>query len=201
MKIKISKEILVNAVQKVQNIVPNKITLPILSNILLTVKEGDIHLNATDLDIGISCAIPVETIEEGAITVPAKRFSDIIKEMPFGDINIHAQKNHLVDIEGEGCRFKLMGLPYEEFPKFPEFKNKEVIRIKQEVFKNMLNLTAFAASHEESRYILNGVLLEVSDNNMLIVATDGRRLAKIEKKIKNSIRKFGFMPEKEKLEV
>jgi len=142
MKFKVPKDILLSAIQKVQNIVSSKATLPILSNILMDVKKPKLKLNATDLDIGISCEIPVETIEEGAITIPAKRFSDIIKEMPSGDILIHAKKNNQIDIEGEGCRFKVNGLPNEEFPKFPEFKDKEVIRVGQGLLKNMLNLIA-----------------------------------------------------------
>ena len=188
MKFKVPKEILVSAIQKVQSIVSSKATLPILSNILLDVGKSKLKLNATDLDIGISCEIPVETIEEGAITIPAKRFSDIIKEMPSGDILIHAKKNNQIDIEGKGCRFKVNGLPGEEFPKFPEFKDKEVIRVGQGVLKNMLNLTSFAVSHEESRYVLNGVLLEISEDTIRMVATDGRRLAKIEKKIDTPVK-------------
>jgi len=187
MKFKVSQESLSLATQTVQNIVSSKATLPILSNILLDLKKSNLRLNATDLDIGISCEIPVETVEEGAITIPAKKFSDIIKEMPSGDILIHAKKNNLIDIEGEGCRFKMNGLASEEFPKFPEFKDKEVIRIDQSLLKNMLNLTSFAVSHEESRYVLNGVLLEISGDKMCMVATDGRRLAKIEKKINTTI--------------
>jgi len=189
MKIKVSKEILLPAIQIAQNIVSTKATLPILSNILLDARKSFLKLNATDLDIGISCEIPVETIEEGAITIPAKRFSDIIKEMPSGDILIHSKKNNQIDIEGDVCRFKVNGLPHEEFPKFPEFKDKEVIRVEQSLLKNMLNLTSFAVSHEESRYVLNGVLMEISDGLMRIVATDGRRLAKIEKKINDPVKK------------
>ncbi|MDO8580035.1 MAG: DNA polymerase III subunit beta, partial [Candidatus Omnitrophota bacterium] len=79
MKIKCSKDVLMQGVQAVQNVVSPKITLPILSNILLETKKNTLYLTATDLDIGISCEIPVEVILEGAITVPAKRFSDIIK--------------------------------------------------------------------------------------------------------------------------
>jgi len=189
MKFKAPKEVLVSAIQKVQNIVSSKATLPILSNMLIDVKKSKLRLNATDLDIGISCEIPVETIEEGAITIPAKRFSDIIKEMPSGDILIHSKKNNQIDIEGEGCRFKVNGLPNEEFPKFPEFKDKEVVRVGQGLLKNMLNLTSFAVSHEESRYVLNGVLLEISEDTIRMVATDGRRLAKIEKKIDMPVKK------------
>ncbi|MCA9405773.1 MAG: DNA polymerase III subunit beta [Candidatus Omnitrophica bacterium] len=183
MKIKVSKENLLNGIITVQNIVSTKVTLPILSNVLLEAKGNILKLNATDLDIGISCEIPVETLEEGAITIPAKRFSDIIKELPSGDIVIHAKKNNQVDIEGTKCRFKLSGLPRDEFPKFPEFNKNKTIKIKQSVLKDMLRLTAFAVSHEESRYVLNGVLLEISDNIIRIVSTDGRRLAKIEKKL------------------
>lgn len=189
MKLKVSRDILLSSIQTVQNVVSAKATLPILSNVLMDARKAKLKLNATDLDIGISCEIPVETIEEGSITIPAKRFSDIIKEMPSGDILIYAKKNNQIDIEGESCRFKLNGLPKEEFPKFPDFKDKEVICIAQKLLKNMLELTSFSVSHEEARYVLNGVLLEISDSTIRMVATDGRRLAKVEKKLSTSIKK------------
>ncbi len=190
MKIKLTKTELMSGIQVVQNIVSPKATLPILANILLeTAKKGSIKLNSTDLDLGISCEIPVETLEEGAITIPAKRFSDIIKEMPSGDIVISTKKNNQIDIEGDKCRFKLIGLPKEEFPKFPEFKDKEGIKVKQAVLKEMFDMTSFAVSHEESRYVLNGVLIEISENNIHMVATDGRRLSKIDRKIENAVKK------------
>ncbi len=184
MKIKADKEKLLNGIQIVQNIVSSKTTLPILNNILMEAKKDKLKLVATDLDIGISCEIPVETLEEGGITIPAKRFVDIVREMPSGNIGVAVKKNQ-IDIEGESCRFKLMGLPKDEFPKFPEFKEKDAFQIEQEVLKNMLRLTSFSVSHEESRYVLNGVLLEIVGDSIKIVATDGRRLAKIEKKISN----------------
>lgn len=181
MKFKTSKEELVQALSKVQNAVSSKSTLPILLNILLeTRKNSFLRLYSTDLDIGISCEIPVHVIEEGAITVPAKKFSDIIKELPHGDVVISTKKNHRVEIEGERCLFKLIGLPKEEFPKFPDFKNTQAIQINQKKFKEMLQMTVFAVSHEETRYILNGVLLEIEENHIRLVATDGRRLAKAE---------------------
>ncbi len=183
MKIKLGKDQLLGGIQVVQNIVSSKATLPILSNMLLETKNNILKLNTTDLDIGICCELPVNIYEEGAITIPAKRFSDIVRELPPGDIIIHARKNNQVEIEGEQCRFKLIGLPKEEYPKFPEFKDKETIRIKQADLKEMLRLTIFSVSHEESRYVLNGLLLEVTGDTLRIVATDGRRLAKIERKL------------------
>ena len=185
MKIKTSKDNLLNGIQIVQNIVSSKITLPILSNILVETKKDKIRLVATDLDIGISCEIPVEILEEGGTTIPSKRFADIIREMPSGDVIVHAKKNNQIDIEGASCRFKLAGLAMEEFPKFPEFKERDVFQIEQKILKDMLRLTAFSVSHEESRSMLNGVLLEIADDIVRIVATDGRRLAKIEKKTPN----------------
>ena len=160
MKVKITKDNLLVGIQTVQNVVSTKTTLPILSNILIeTTKNQGLKINTTDLDLGISCEIPVDTLEEGAITIPAKRFSDIIREMPAGDVIISTKKNNQIDIEGERCRFKLMGLPKEEFPKFPEFKDKEAIRIQQSVLKEMFRMTSFAVSYEESRYVLNWVFI------------------------------------------
>ncbi len=186
---KTSQENLLSGIQIVQNIVSSKTTLPILSNILLEAKGTKLRLNTTDLDIGIFCEIAVDIIEEGAITIPAKRFGDIVRELPSGDITISVKKNNQVDIEGKQCRFKLGGLPKDEFPKFPEFKDKEAIQIEQATLKEMLRLTSFAVSHEESRYVLNGILIEISDNILRVVATDGRRLAKIEKKLPAAIKK------------
>ena len=183
MKIKVNKDELLTAIQVVSNIVSSKATLPILSNMLIEAKDGILKMNATDLDIGISCELPVHVFEQGAITIPAKKFSDIARELPAGDVVIYARKNNQVEIEGANCRFKLNGLPKEEFPKFPEFKDKDAVLIKQADLKEMIRMTSFAVSYEESRYVLNGILLEVSGNVVRMVATDGRRLAKIEKKL------------------
>ncbi len=183
MKIKISKEQLLAGIQVVGNIVSPRATLPILSNMLLETNGELLRMNTTDLDIGISCELAVHSFEQGAITIPAKRFSDIIKELPSGDVVIMARKNNQIEIEGINCRFKLNGLPKEEFPKFPEFKDKDAITIKQADLKEMIRLTSFAVSYEESRYVLNGILLEISGDKALMVATDGRRLAKMEKKL------------------
>lgn len=189
MKVKLSQENLMEGIQIVQNVVSSRATLPILSNMLIETRGQKVKLNTTDLDIGISCEIPVEILEEGAITIPAKRFSDIIRELPSGDIIISTKKNNQVDIEGNKCRFKLTGLPKEDFPKFPEFKDKEVFKIEQAALKEMLRMTSFAVSHEEARYVLNGILMELEGDTIHIVATDGRRLAKMEKKLDTPVKK------------
>ena len=183
MRFKVEKNKLINAIQTVQNVITTKSTLPILSNILIEVQAGVLKLTATDLDIGITCVIPVDMQEAGAITIPAKRFSDIIKEFPLEVINISTKKNNQVTIDSEMCQFKIMGLIKEEFPKLPEFKDQKVIKIDQGVLKQMLILTAFAVSLDETRYVLNGILFKINKNSLTLVSTDGKRLAVAERKL------------------
>lgn len=187
MKFKAQKEVLINGIQTVQNIITSRLSLPILSNILTEAQGGNLKLTATDLDIGITCVIPVDTQETGVITVPAKRFADIIKELPDENVNITTKKNNLVIIETETCQFKIMGLSSEEFPKLPDFKNKQAIKIEQGALKQMLGLTSFAVSFDEVRYILNGILFKIHKDTLSLVATDGKRLAIIKKELENNI--------------
>lgn len=184
MKFAIKKEVLLSGIQVVQNIITPKSALPILSNILIEAHNNNLRLTTTDLDIGISCVLPVDAQEQGVITVPAKRLGDIVKELPEENVVINTKKNNLVVIETQTCQFKIMGLPGEEFPKLPEFKDKEVIKLDQSTLKEMLALTSFAVSFDETRYILNGILLQIKNNNLVLVATDGKRLAIAERKIK-----------------
>jgi DNA polymerase-3 subunit beta len=189
MKFKAKKETLLENIQKVQNVITTKAALPILSNILMETQPDGLKLTATDLDIGISCLVPVDIQEPGIISVPAKRFGDIIRDLPEEDITISTKKNNLVVIETGICQFKIMGLPGEEFPKLPEFKDKEVVKLEQGALKEMLSLTSFAVSFDETRYILNGILFKIHKHNLTLVATDGKRLAIIEKKLKQDIEK------------
>ncbi len=186
MKFKTEKSNLLTGIQTVQNIITTRAALPILSNILIETQENRLVLTATDLDVGISCVIPVDVQEAGAITIPAKRFGDIIKELPGDSVEINTKKNNLVTIHTQPCEFKIMGLGREEFPKLPEFQNKEAIKLEQSVLKEMLALTSFAASFDETRYVLNGILFKINKNNLVLVATDGKRLAVVERKLEQA---------------
>ncbi|MDD4899667.1 MAG: DNA polymerase III subunit beta, partial [Candidatus Omnitrophica bacterium] len=189
MKFSVEKDVLLSGIQTVQNVITPKTALPILSNILIEAQGGNLRLTATDLDIGISCAIPVNIQETGAITIPAKRFGDIIRELPSESVGVNTKKNDLVVIESKTCQFKIMGLSKEEFPRLPEFKDKEVIKLDQAGLKEILGLTSFAVSFDETRYILNGILFRIKKNILTLVATDGKRLAIVERKLRQDVDK------------
>lgn len=181
MKIKILKDELIRNIQNVQNIISSKSSLPILSNVLIESEQGSVKLTSTDLDIGISSVFASEVEESGAITVPAKRFSEIVKELPDEDIIINTMKNNSMTIKCGKCFFKILGLPKEDFPKLPEFKKDPHVTIEQSVLKKMLTMTHFSMSRDEARYVLNGALFLFKGNKLTIVTTDGKRLSLVEK--------------------
>ena len=159
-------------------------TLPILGNILMeTQGKNELLLAGTDLELGISTLLEVEIQVEGAITVPGKKLFEILRELPPGKVEIVVAKNNAVNIKAGKALFKIMGLAKDDFPKLPEPNLSEAIEIEQSIFKECLALTSFAISHDETRYVLNGIYIQLSQNQIRFVATDGRRLAFVQKKL------------------
>jgi len=197
MKIKILKQTFLKNIQHVQNIISSKSSLPILLNILIEADKKKVVLTSTDLDIGISSVLETDIEEEGAITIPAKRFNDIIKELPDEDISISTMKNNAMVIKCSKCFFKIIGLPKEEFPKLPEFKDEPSVIIKQSVLKGMIGMTHFSMSHDDTRYVLNGSLFLFKGKKLTIVTTDGKRLSLVKKDIeKDGLNKAIIVPAK-----
>lgn len=183
MKITCPKERLQEAISQVQGAVSPKTTLPILSNVLLEAEGQTLTLTTTDLDIGIQYTIPVELSEPGSITLPAKRLFGIIRELPLGNVSLSVDSTNVAVITCGNAHFKIVGLSTEEFPKLPEFPESKVLNLPQVLLGEMINKTSYAISHDESRYVLNGLYLLLKSNKATMVATDGRRLAFIEKRI------------------
>ncbi len=203
MKIVTSKDALLKGIQAVQNAVSTKATLPILSHVLLDAKKDAVRLVATDLEIGVSVTIEGEVAEEGAITLPARKFSEIVKELPSQlPIHIAMKKAQSVSIESGKSYFKLNGLSKEDFPQLPEFptnlKAIDAAKLPQKLLKHMIQLTSFAMSHDETRYVLNGILFSFKEKALKMVATDGRRLAIIEKAVPEmgQLRRDAILPMK-----
>jgi len=119
MKLSVTRDSLHTGMGAVSATIPTKTTLPVLSNILLDAKDGKLTLSGTDLDISVSVSIDAEIEVEGSVTVPAKKFAEIARELPAAPVHIQADGVE-IRIESGKSRFKLFGLPTEEFPSFPE---------------------------------------------------------------------------------
>ena len=180
MRFTISREKLLEGLQAVASAVPAKTTLPVLANLLVETTERGIRLSATDLDIAVSTEISADVESAGAITIPARKLSEIVRELPPASVKVSATGEHRVSIECGRSKFKLVGLPRDEFPTFPTVRFNDSWRVKSGDLQSLIQHTAFAVSTEESRPILNGVLWELREDRMRMVATNGHRLAKME---------------------
>jgi DNA polymerase III subunit beta len=180
MRFTISREQLQEGLAAVAASVPAKTTLPVLANILVETTEKGIRLSGTDLDIAVSTEVVADVETQGAITIPAKKLSEIARELPPSPVKIAAVGEQRVTLECGRSRFKLLGLPKDEFPSFPQVRFNESWRVRSGDLQNLITHTSFAVSTEESRPILNGVLWELRPERMRMVATNGHRLAKME---------------------
>ncbi len=180
MKFTITREQLQEGLVAVAASVPAKTTLPVLSNILLEATKDGIRLSGTDLDIAVSTTVSASIDQEGAITLPARKLVEIVRELPSTAIRMTASGEQRVTIECGRSRFKLLGLPREEFPAFPAVKFDSSWRTSSSDLQKLIGHVAFAASTEESRPILNGVLWELRPERMRMVATNGHRLARMD---------------------
>jgi DNA polymerase-3 subunit beta len=178
MRVICGKEELIKGIQTISPVASSKSTLPVLSNFLFETEEGKIKLSSTDLEIAVKCYIKGEILEEGGITIPAKRFSDIIKELSSGnEIGIKADETNQINITSGKSKFNLMGISKSEYPVIPDFPSENNFTIKRELFASLLKKTVFAVSKDAQRYVLNGVYFILEENILKMAATDGRRLA------------------------
>ena len=186
MRFTISREKLQEGLTAVTATIPAKTTLPVLANILVETTEKGIRLSGTDLDIAVSTEVAADIETSGAITIPAKKLSEIARELPPSPVKIAAVGEQRVTLDCGRSHFKILGLPRDEFPSFPAVRFSESWRIRSGELQKLIPHTSFAVSTEESRPILNGVLWELRPEMMRMVATNGHRLAKMELPIKTA---------------
>ena len=186
MRFTISREKLQEGLTAVTATIPAKTTLPVLANILVETTEKGIRLSGTDLDIAVSTEVTADVEASGAITIPAKKLSEIARELPPSPVKIAAAGEQRITLDCGRSHFKILGLPRDEFPSFPAVRFNESWRIRSGELQKLISHTSFAVSTEESRPILNGVLWELRPENMRMVATNGHRLAKMELPIKTA---------------
>jgi DNA polymerase-3 subunit beta len=183
MNLTISKEQIINGLQAVQNVVSNRTTLPILSNVLLRAEGDKLELTATDLDVTIACSVEAKVKKPGASTVPVKKLFGIVRELGNSEIDLEVDDKNVCSIRSGASFYKINGLSADEFPPMPKFKEDKKVVIKQETIKSMMKKTSFAISTDESRYVLNGIFVSLKDHKMTMVATDGRRLALVDEEV------------------
>ena len=186
MRFTISREKLQEGLAAVAASIPAKTTLPVLANILVEATDRGIRLSGTDLDIAVSTEVTADVEAPGAITIPAKKLSEIARELPPAPVRIAAAGEQRVTLDCGKSHFKILGLPKDEFPSFPAVRFNESWRIRSGDLQKLISHTSFAVSTEESRPILNGVLWELRPDMMRMVATNGHRLAKMELPAKSS---------------
>lgn len=180
MKFTIARERLHEGLSAVAATVPTKTTLPVLANVLVEAGDDGVRLSGTDLDIAVSTVIPAEVDAPGAVTIPAKKLVEIVRELPNAAIRVTGAGEQRVNLECGRSKFKLLGIPKEEFPDFPPVSFDQSWAVTSSDLQKLINHVSFAASTEESRPILNGVLWELQGELMRMVATNGHRLARMD---------------------
>lgn len=177
MKFSVNRELLLRPLQQVAGVVERRQTLPVLSNLLLQVKDGQLSMTGTDLEVELIGRIDVSSEQEGEITVPARKMVDICREIPEkADIEFTLLENRL-EIRSGRFRSTLSTLPAIDFPSVDRSTSELSTELECKAFKNLLDKTAFAMAQQDVRYFLNGMLIEVGNGHVRSVATDGHRLA------------------------
>ncbi len=176
MEFVIRKNDLVHELQTIAGVVEKRATLPILANLFLEAKEDGLHIRASDLEVSIRGAVTATVVKNGTVTLPAAKLLDIARSLADAEVQFKLQDNNQMAISCERSRFKLAGHAPDDFPDFPEL-GKVPVSLPGKLLRSMIERVSFAITMEDPRYSLNGALLRVESSGILLVATDGHRLA------------------------
>jgi len=186
MKLRAARDVLLKPLQAVIGVVERRQTMPILSNVLLVAREGELLVTATDLEVELVASAKVTVESGGEITVSGRKLLDICKALPEGsDIDISVSGEKLVVRSGRS-KFSLVTLPAAEFPSVEDIKAGQTIEVSQELLGRLIEKTHFSMAQQDVRYYLNGMLLETGGKHLRAVATDGHRLALYEVEIEGA---------------
>jgi DNA polymerase-3 subunit beta len=176
MELVVRKSDLLRELQLFQGIVERKNTIPILANVLMEAKGDEVRFLATDLEVGLRSKCAASVSKGGALTLPAKKFYEIVKALPETDVRIEQDKGG-VKVAADRFDSRMQTLPLEDFPIVPEGTGQGSAVLPHKGLRDMIAKTQFAITGEDTRYFLNGALLVLKDDQMILVATDGHRLA------------------------
>lgn len=177
MKIRIPRQHLLEAVNRVKTVVSAKSALPILSHILMESADSSVRLAATDLKVSIECTVDCTVEEPGSLTVSSQRLASILAELPEGDVTLELGENNVVTLESGRIQTKLFSMSPEEFPPIRDFEGVEPLVLEEKLLRKLFARTSFAICSDQSRYNLTGLLFEIAGGRLTVVATDGRRMS------------------------
>ena len=179
MKIILSRPELVHLIGTIQSIVSSKPPIPILANVSIEAKGNELTLRATDLTVSIQGQMEASILQEGAITLPARHFFQLIRELTTPEIQIEVVNDAIARIESAHSKFEIKGMHHSEFPSFPDLTQEKSFTIEAASFKEMLSKSMFAAAKEDPRHVLNGVLMQIEKKTAIFTGTDGKRLSRV----------------------
>lgn len=180
MEFTVSKADLLRELSLSQGVVEKKTTIPILSNVLLEARGDRVYLTATDLELGLRTSCPARVKKEGSGTIPARKLLDYVRLLPDADITVKFAENNWANLTCGRSRTRIAGMSRESFPELPAMP-EPIAEIPAKQLSAMIARTMFAISMEESRFTLNGALLLLADKTLTMVATDGHRLAYVQR--------------------
>lgn len=182
MKFTCEKNAFAREISFAQEIIASKNALSIMSNVLLEASEGSLSLKATDIKVSFETLIPVDTYQPGSITVFCDKLSGILASIPEGDIEVEQDDSKIIiKPTFKKVRFQLKTISSEKFPELPEAPEGSFFSVSSKDLKEMIAQVIFAVSDDETRYFMNGVYIEKSETGLVMVSTDGRRLAFVKK--------------------
>ncbi len=177
LKVIVSRPDLVSLIGKIQSTVPSKPAIPILSNILIEAADNLLTITATDLTVSMKVYAEAKVEIEGAITLPARRFFQLIRELTTQQIEIETI-DEIAHIRSGSAHFRLNGISKEEYPSLPDLQGGDFFTMSSMRLKELLSRTSFAIAKDDSRHVLNGTFMKVEESKLTFIGTDGKRLAK-----------------------
>jgi DNA polymerase-3 subunit beta len=178
MKVRVSQEDFSRLLSLVTAVVPTTSSIPVLSNLLIETQDNKVRVSATDLDISIISLLECDVAKQGSITVAAKRFHEIIRELPGEDVDLEVDGNR-ISITCARASFRMMGMEKEQFPKIADLGKHDRMTMSSEALEKMIRRSIYSVAKDDTRPVLSGVLWELSADGMGMVGTDGHRLARM----------------------
>lgn len=184
MEFVVSKREFVKGLARVQNVADRKSAMPMLTNVLVS-SDGTsgLRLAATDLLLSVTSHVPAEIRKGGSVALPARALFEMVRVLPDGDVTVVVGPNYTARVTGGRRRFELIGMPGQDFPTLPSLGKAEMRELPVDVLSDMITLTAFSMSTDDTRPHLAGALLESDGNSLRMVTTDGHRLSKAERRV------------------